>query len=68
MELNSQTLEEILTRQRVEYQRFMGAQVEGLRSDIQLLAEAVSRLNSRVNARRFRSFPTNRFQPKQINT
>ena len=42
MELNEQTLEQILTRQREQFQQYMGVQVEGLRSDIKLLAEAFS--------------------------
>lgn len=40
MELNEHSLEQILTRQREEYQRYMGVHVEGLRSQIQLAAEA----------------------------
>lgn len=39
MELNEQTLEQILTRQREEYQRYMGVLAEGLRADIKLIAE-----------------------------
>ena len=39
MELNEQTLEQILTRQREEYQRYMGILGEGLRADIKLIAE-----------------------------
>ena len=41
MELNEQALEKILNRQRDEYQQYMGAQIEDVRSDIRLLAETV---------------------------
>ena len=41
MELNQQALEKILNRQRDEYQQYMGAQIEDVRSDIRLLAETV---------------------------
>ena len=53
MELNEQTLEQILTRQGEkfdhalklqgeQFQQYMGVQVAGLRSDNKLLAEAFS--------------------------
>ena len=41
MELNETALEQILTRQREEYQHYMGIQVEALRSDIKLVAEGI---------------------------
>lgn len=41
MELNEQALEKILNRQRDEYQQYIGAQIEDVRSDIRLLAETV---------------------------
>lgn len=43
MELNETTLEQILTRQREEFQHYMGVQVEGLHSQIQLVAEGIRR-------------------------
>ena len=52
MELNEQTLEQILTRQREEFQRYMAVQVEGLRSDIQLVAEVVSGIQEQLIALR----------------
>src|SRR3972149_11247092 len=52
MELNEQTLEQILSRQREEFQHYMGVQMEGLRSEIQLVAEAVSGLLEQLIALR----------------
>ena len=52
MELNEQTLEQILTRQREEYQRYMGVQVEGLRSEIKLVAEIVAGIQEQLIALR----------------
>ena len=52
MELNEQMLGQILTRQREEYQRYMGVQVEGLRSDIKLVAEIVGGIHEQLIALR----------------
>jgi hypothetical protein len=63
MELNEQTLEQILTRQeekferaltreREQYQHYMAIQVEALRSDIKLVAEIVSGIQEQLIALR----------------
>ena len=50
MELNETALEQILTRQREEFQHYMGVQVEGLRSEIQTVAEGVLGLKENLDA------------------
>ena len=61
MELNEQTLEQILTRQeekferaltreREQFQHYMGVQVEGLRSEIRTVAEGVLGLQENLDA------------------
>jgi len=63
MELNEQTLEQILTRQeekferaltreREQFQNYMGVQVEDLRSEIQLVAEIVFGIQEQLLALR----------------
>lgn len=52
MELNKTTLEQIHTHQREQFQHNMSVQVEGLRSDIQLIAEAVSGIQEQLVALR----------------
>jgi hypothetical protein len=48
MELNEQTLEHILTRQREEYQRYVGAFAEHLESKIQAIAEGHATLREEM--------------------
>src|SRR5690348_5905510 len=48
MELNEETLERILDRQEEKFEHRMGILVEGLRSDIQGVAEGVSLLREEV--------------------
>lgn len=50
MELNEQTLEQILTRQREEYQRYAGVLAESLRSDIKVIAEGHEVLREEMKA------------------
>ena len=50
MELNETTLEQILTRQREEFRHYMGVPVEGLRSEIQTVAEGVFGLQENLDA------------------
>lgn len=52
MELNEQTLEQILTRQREEYQTHMGVLAEGFRADVKLVAEAQAGLREELAATR----------------
>jgi len=48
MELNEHTLEQILTRQREQSQRYLDVLVESFRSDIHLVAEAASGIQEQL--------------------
>ena len=52
MELNERTLEQILTRQREEYQRHIGVLTENVRLDVRLIAEGQVGLQEQLTAQR----------------
>lgn len=50
MEVNEQKLEEILTKQREEYQTYLGTLAEDFQSQTRLIAESVSGIQQQLEA------------------
>src|SRR3990172_4850025 len=50
MELNEQTLQQILTGQREEYQRYLGVVAEDFKSHVKLIAESLAGTQEQLTA------------------
>ena len=48
MEINEQTLKNILAEQREEYQRYLGVLTEGFESQVKLIAESLSGMQKQL--------------------